>query len=97
MRHLIPLAICTVAVGGLVSGAYVGHHDAVRQQRLQNAQIASLQAKQAHAAQLSATKQQEQTQATINKLEASCKQGLAAYNNLTAFAKAHTAKPDCSL
>lgn len=96
MRHIIPLTICTVAVGGLVSGAYVGHHQAVHQQNLRNAQTASLHAKQAVQAKMTAEKQESQTQATINKLETSCKQGLTAYNSLTATTKAHVAKPDCS-
>lgn len=97
LNHVLPLAICTVAVLALLPVAVYAHRDYVHQGTLQSIRSAAFQAKANFEAKVLAHKQAEATDAKLNKLEQSCKSGLSAYNQLSASQKKNTAKPDCQV
>src|SRR5437867_15215 len=97
MKHIIPLAICTVAVAALVPAAVSAHHSYVHQITLQNARQEASQAKVRVQAALAAHKQAEATEAELNNLQKNCQGGLNAYGLLTTAQKQNAVKPDCSL
>lgn len=97
LKHLPYLALCALAVAGGITLAVVTHRDAVKQQQAQDAHSAAVAAQHAAQAQEQAQAASRQAQDELSALRAQCNLGLSAYNNLTAFAKAHMTKPDCSI
>lgn len=99
MRHILPLAILTVAVAGGAYMAVSAHRDYTHQLTVQNAQAVAVRAK-------AALKVQAEAQSTAKKLQvantdivlvvAQCKQGQAAYNLLTLSQKRLVKEPYCS-
>ena len=99
MRHLIPIAICTVAVAALVPVAVNAHHGYIHQLNVQNAKAAALHAKATIKAQyqvLTGNKKLQTANTDIVLLVAQCKEGQAAYNMLTVYQKQQVHAPNCN-
>lgn len=97
MKHTIVVLLCVLAVcGGLYTAVKV-HRDYIHQETVQAVKTADMQAKRTHMEQQAVVREKAKTQDTIAQLEAGCHEGLAAYNNLTTYAKARMVKPVCPL
>ena len=97
MKHKLTLLTSAVAAAAALTLASQSHSGAVKQFLARERHDAAIEL-QAVQNQTKAEQQKAQVvQTEINRLKAECQEGAAAYNNLTTFAKAHMAKPDCSL
>ena len=98
MKHTLTILASVAAVVGSTAVAVNVHRTAIQHQLVLDTKAAAVQAQQVAQAHQNALKLQ-QDEATITKLQDQCKNGVLAYNLLTASQiKLHAVvKPDCNL